>query len=187
MGVERAEDLERYRELLDNFAVQFGIGQDLKSKLSGRDFVGETLLYALTKLHQLLDMSEKHVLNWLHRVLVNKMIDAIRRERRHGVEESLDAPIRAESNDFPERLADLVEAVQPGASTRAGLQEQIARLNEEISDLPPRQQLILKMRWFDELTGAEIADSLGMTTDAVRGLLGRAMMTLRERMQCKRV
>ena len=50
-----------------------------------------------------------------------------------------------------------------------------------LADLPPRQRAAIVLRYYADLTEAQIADALGCTVGAARGLVFRAMETLRSR------
>ena len=49
------------------------------------------------------------------------------------------------------------------------------RILHAISRLPERQQMIVKMRYFENRSGEEIAQRLGITPGNVRVLLSRAI------------
>ena len=51
-------------------------------------------------------------------------------------------------------------------------------LDTALAYLPERQQKIIRMRYFEDLSGNEIADILGMTPGNVRVQLSRALDTL---------
>jgi RNA polymerase sigma-70 factor (sigma-E family) len=50
-----------------------------------------------------------------------------------------------------------------------------------LADLPPRQRAAIVLRFYADLTEAQIADSLGCSVGAARALVFRAMETLRSR------
>lgn len=58
-----------------------------------------------------------------------------------------------------------------------------ARLREIVADLPERQQVVVKLRFFFDRTPAEIQTFLGITERAYRRDLERAMRTLTERFE----
>jgi RNA polymerase sigma-70 factor (sigma-E family) len=52
-------------------------------------------------------------------------------------------------------------------------------LRQEIAQLPRRQQVVLALRYYDQLTDREIADTLGCPVGTVRSLASRALAALR--------
>ena len=57
-----------------------------------------------------------------------------------------------------------------------------AEVRRAVEDLPERQRTVVIMRNFEDMPGAEIAETLGCSHQAVRSLLCRAYATLRERL-----
>lgn len=55
-------------------------------------------------------------------------------------------------------------------------------VNRLMTTLGPREQLMIRLRFFDELTQAEIADRLGISQMHVSRLLNRSLEQLRERL-----
>jgi RNA polymerase sigma-70 factor (sigma-E family) len=96
---------------------------------------------------------------YLHRILVNA---SNRRFRRHRVAEQPGDP----PESAVEGPADLV-------GERAGL---LAALRQ----LPPRQRAVIVLRYWEDLTDAQIAAILGCSPGTVRSQLSRALAKLRE-------
>jgi RNA polymerase sigma factor (sigma-70 family) len=55
-------------------------------------------------------------------------------------------------------------------------------LRSEIVRLPRRQQAVLALRYYSDLSDKEIAESLGCSAGTVRGYAARALQSLRVRM-----
>ena len=103
------------------------------------------------------DMPEAYV----RRMLVTTAIDGGRRRRFAS------SPLDAES--LPGRLDPAVEGVAGRAALLACVRE-----------LPPSQRAVLVLRYFDDLTEAETARTLGCTVGTVKSQHSRAMARLRE-------
>ncbi len=58
--------------------------------------------------------------------------------------------------------------------------EQIARVQAAVERLPERQRVAMVLSRFEHLSYQEIADSMGLTTKAVKSLLSRARVSLRD-------
>jgi RNA polymerase sigma-70 factor (ECF subfamily) len=105
---------------------------------------------------------------WLFRILVNLWRDQLRRRRS------------------PVSLAGSLPAQQRGAvltpDRQAALSEDAGRALQALDELPGRQREVLYLSACEELTGAEIAAVLGISTDAVKANLCEARKKLRQRL-----
>lgn len=91
---------------------------------------------------------------------------------------SLDQPVRAEATSA---LGDLIpdgSEPQQAADARVTLAPVVRRLSE-------RDRRILHLRFFEDLTQAEIGEDLGVTQMQVSRLLSRILGTLREELQAE--
>jgi len=89
---------------------------------------------------------------------------------------SLDAPL----GDRPDaaRLADVLGDVDPGVEHTLDMQSVATHWDE----LPRREQRILLMRFYGDMTQAEIGEQLGISQMHVSRLLSHALSYLRERL-----
>ncbi len=115
----------------------------------------------------LLSFSEQEQAAWLQRVAHNKMVDLYRRQ--------------AYRQTLPlERGAPMLFAEdQSGPEYQAERQERYIELWEHISQLPPAQQEVLRLRFQQGLSSKEIAQRLHKSDTAIRQLLSRAVNVLR--------
>jgi RNA polymerase sigma-B factor len=86
---------------------------------------------------------------------------------------SLDAPAGGDSEG--ETLVSKLGSDDPGLADA----EHRATLSPLLATLPPREQTILQLRFFDGLTQSEIATRLGISQMHVSRLLGRSVAQLR--------
>ncbi len=108
--------------------------------------------------------SESHLLFWLRQVAVRKCIDMHRwRAKRRHV--SLD--------DWQETG----EAVEASDSLALG------RMRNLVEALPRKFRAVVILRYQEDMTPAEIAETLGWPVNTVKSRLFRALKTLRERME----
>jgi RNA polymerase sigma-B factor len=84
---------------------------------------------------------------------------------------SLDAPRPSAEHDDDWSFGDLVAAEEPGYE----LVELSESLRGTLAALPPRERLILRMRFQDDLTQAEIAERVGVSQMHVSRLLRRSL------------
>jgi len=89
---------------------------------------------------------------------------------------SLDAPLS--ERDDPAQLADVLGADDEGVEHAIDMQSVAVHWEE----LPEREQRILVMRFYGNLTQAEIGDRLGISQMHVSRLLARALAHLRSRL-----
>ncbi len=74
----------------------------------------------------------------------------------------------------------LPEIRQPGADPAGCLERQ--RMWDLIRTLPPRQRAVLVLRFYEDLTEAEIASMLGLSLGTVKSHMSRALHALRARL-----
>ncbi|MGC4192093.1 MAG: sigma-70 family RNA polymerase sigma factor [Thermomicrobiales bacterium] len=110
--------------------------------------------------------------SWLFTIAHNVVVDVHRRNRKHP---SLDQPGR---DGVP--LGESATAIDPSASPEdIALANDLGRqLRDALAHLPERQRQIVELR-LAGLTGAEIAESLGMSLSAVKSAQFRAYATMR--------
>jgi RNA polymerase sigma-70 factor (sigma-E family) len=96
---------------------------------------------------------------YLRRILINA---SNRRFRRHRV---------------AEQPGDLPETAVEGPADLVG---ERAALLAALRQLPPRQRAVIMLRYWEDLTDAQIAAALGCSPGTVRSQLSRALAKLRE-------
>ncbi|HLL64266.1 MAG TPA: RNA polymerase sigma factor SigF [Micromonosporaceae bacterium] len=89
---------------------------------------------------------------------------------------SLDAPIPGSDGAH---IADMIG----GDDSAIGLVENRLALKPLLAQLPPREQRIIALRFFDNLTQSEIAAQLGISQMHVSRLLSQSLRQLREGLQ----
>ncbi|MDQ1748127.1 MAG: hypothetical protein QOD07_2390 [Frankiaceae bacterium] len=130
--------------------------QQLHDRSLAEDVAQDTILRAL-RFWSSYD-AERPTWPWLKRIALHLCLDA-RRARSHEV--CLDAlPDRADAHDRTERLID--EITVRGA----------------MADLPERQAMALKLRYFDDHDRDASAQALGVNVNAFDQLLNRARLRL---------
>lgn len=100
---------------------------------------------------------------YVRRILVNASNDRWRRVVRHR-ERSLD-----------QEVADLVSADHAVEVAERDF------LMRALAQLPPRQRMVLVLRYFNDLPEAEIADVLGCSAGTVKSQVSRGLARLREK------
>lgn len=137
----------------------------IRSPEEAEDLLLEVFLAALEQ-DNLSAFSPEEQLAWLRRVAHNKLANVYRRESRHP-HVTLDSIVETiVGEEEPEQLALY--------------SEERKHLREAISKLPALQQHILQLRYTDGLRCREIAVLLNKREAAVRKLLSRSILFLRQ-------
>jgi len=164
----RTEKRERWmRDVLDRFErplvayVHRRIG-DLEA---ARDIVQESLL-RLCRADP--PPGEGHLRPWLYRVSRNLAIDHLRKEGRMQSLKQTDGILDASSGHAPAHGAQQAD--------------ERSRLARCVSELSPRQQEVVRLRFQDALSYREIAVVTGASVSHVGVLLHQAMSALRGRL-----
>jgi RNA polymerase sigma-70 factor (ECF subfamily) len=106
---------------------------------------------------------------WLSRIAVNLAIDRWRRNRRRA-----DTFSPLAEDDHAATLADTRRPPDDGVQAR----ETAERLRAALATLPDRQRAVVVLRHYQELSLAEIAQTLGMSLGTVKSSL-RALTRMR--------
>ncbi len=107
---------------------------------------------------------EAQISTWLYRVVRNLAIDAIRRRKTAAAEE----------------LEDDFKSNEPTPLENLSMSRGKAQISEAIQRLPERQRAAIILVHFGECTGAEAADALKVSIDALESLLARGRRRLRK-------
>jgi len=134
------------------------------SREEAEDLTLDVFTAALTN-PTLLTWSGPRQLSWLKRVASNKLVDSYRRHNRRPA---------VALDQVAETLLD-----EHGPEHVALLNEDYAQLHEQIKQLSPLQQEILRLRYGHGLHTAEIAALLNKSEQAIRQMLSRTIGLLR--------
>ena len=137
----------------------------LATVLSGSPSTAEDLVQdVLVRVHARWPQIQglEHPNAYVRRMVVNEHLSWRRRVRRTlGQLTHADETVAALGAPFDERLADQAELIA------------------EIRRLPPRQRAVVVLRYFEDLTIAEAAQTLECTESSVRSYTSRALSRLR--------
>ncbi|RJQ43851.1 MAG: sigma-70 family RNA polymerase sigma factor [Anaerolineaceae bacterium] len=105
---------------------------------------------------------------WLYRIAHN-LVANWHRDRSRKKEISIDeAPIEVQGIDLPE--SSMIKDQEIGA------------LMVYVRTLPPDRQMLLILKFLDDMTNAEIATIMGKSEGAIKSLYHRTLLQLRDRM-----
>ena len=139
------------------FAIAYGIVQN---RADAEDIVQESLVKAWKSRWKVRDPQKFPA--WLSTIVRHRARDLARKRKPEPLPENLsEMPIESTINDD-----------SLGENLRAALTE-----------LPELHRSALTLRYFEELDYAAIEQLLGLSNGALRGILGRALQTLRKRLR----
>ncbi|MFM7052342.1 MAG: RNA polymerase sigma factor [Planctomycetota bacterium] len=115
--------------------------------------------------------SERRFKPWLYTIAANKGRDFLRRQKRRRAF-SIDAPM-GENGDGA--MADLLEAPPDAPSSTLERGDEAALVKTVVEDLPSHFREILLLAYFQKLSYAQIADSLGLPLGTVKSRLHAAV------------
>jgi RNA polymerase sigma-70 factor, ECF subfamily len=107
--------------------------------------------------------SPAHVLNWLRKVVSNRCIDYARHRKLLP---------QVDLEDAPEPMAPVVVSGDPMLAKR---------LRQLVASLPPKQRMVVVLRFQEDLEPEEIARVLNMPIGTVKSQLQRSLELLREK------
>lgn len=170
-------ELGRYRAFLRMKAAR--ISPHYRGRIEASDIVQQTLMEAHKKIGQFRGGSEPEMAKWLGQMLKNNIADAIRALRRKKRDIFRERPLESgtPSSASP---ADWIASDQTTPSLQASNAEQLLKLSDAISKLPPAQQVVVILHHIQGKTLSEVAEHLDRTTSSVAGLLYRGLKRLRE-------
>ncbi|MFB7762193.1 RNA polymerase sigma factor [Streptomyces xiamenensis] len=140
--------------------------QLLGSAAEAEDAVQEALVSAWRRLPEF--RREAAFGSWMYRIVTNRCLNVLRARRPLTPLEAVAEPAAPESTASPERAA------VTGAAVHA--------LHEALSGLSPEQRACWVLREFHDLSYEDIAKTVGISQQAVRGRIFRARRALTEAM-----
>ncbi len=142
------------------------------------DIASQTFCRALQSLHSYQFRRGLSLYPWLHRIASNLVVDAVRARPAGGVL-SLDAQAADDVDAFLEYLP----ADGPSAQDLVERSEVRAAVREAIDKLPKEQGRALTLRFLGDLSIKEIAQALDRSEGAVKSLLHRALVGMRQHLK----
>jgi RNA polymerase sigma-70 factor (sigma-E family) len=170
MRTRRRDRVSVDAEFADWMAARQGALVRTAYLLTGSQHSAEDLVQAtLTKLYLSWDRisDRQHVDAYARRALVNEHRSTWRRASRR---------LEVLSDEPPETGART--EVEPDDGTR----EAVWRF---VQGLPPRQRAVIVLRYYEDLSEAEIADLLGISAGTVKSQASRALASLRDRVPAR--
>jgi RNA polymerase sigma-70 factor (ECF subfamily) len=118
---------------------------------------------------------------WLRIIAERQLMDACRkRDREHLSEKPAHSPPGVGDNSSLRGLLSLVAGDEPVPGQQAMLDEMQAEFQVALARMPENYRQVLILRYLNDLPLEEVAQKLGISEGAVRGLCHRARQHLRD-------
>lgn len=115
--------------------------------------------------------------SWVYRIAVNASIDLKRRVSTRWVA-SLDALREGETREYDGPRIDLSEDDREGPMRQAGKRELESEVQHAITRLSPKMKTITVLRYLEDLSYEQIAETLQISIGTVKSRLARAHQAL---------
>jgi RNA polymerase sigma-70 factor (ECF subfamily) len=169
---------ERYYRFVSSLA-RTRVPAHLRSKLDPEDVVQETFLKVQRAGVVLANRTDREARVFLRKVFTTTLLDQVRifdrSRRRAALERSIDVGFDRSSRCVEDWLA----ASQTSPSQGAARNEQSLRLSGALASLPSNQREAVELRYLKRCSLEETAQSMGITSGAVAGLVRRGLDALR--------
>lgn len=195
LGAARAGDLaslgpllECYRSYLLSWAYE-QLDPRLQVRCSASDVVQETFLEAFRDFAGFQGAARPEFLAWLRRIMINNLLRAA--EKHRGAQlRSVNRELRPDCLDAvaaPSGAVLQATLANSGPSPRSKVSglEQSEILFSTLAELSPDHRQVLVLRHLQGLPFKDVAQQMGRTSVAARGLWVRAMDELRRRLKHK--
>lgn len=157
-----ADLLKRYRKPVYHLVLKM-----VKNPYDAEDLTIESFSKAFKNLHKF--NPEFTFSTWLFRIATNNCIDFIRKKRVNTM--SIDNPYKDDDGD---EVAMDIRDHSLNPQEEAIRQQKIDLIQTIVTKLPAKYQVLVKMRYFGELSYEEIADQLDAPLGTVKAQLHRA-------------
>jgi RNA polymerase sigma-70 factor (ECF subfamily) len=172
--VTRHEQLLRY--------IERSLPANLQAKVSAEDLLQLTYLQVFKSITSFEPKGPGAFFAWLKTIASRKLIDAtrsIKHEKRVG-----QSPVAgSESQSSYDTFINKVAQTGAGAGTIAMTDELRGAFHVALANLPENYRTVVQLRYLDDLSLEEVAQQLGVTTGAARGLCHRARQAVRDEIQ----
>lgn len=169
--------LARHRDRLRRM-VALRFDPRLASRADPSDVIQEALAAASRRLADYARERPVPFYPWLRQFAVDRLADLHRRHLRAGRRSVL----REEWDDLPDgsaqELAARLAGIAPGPSELLQKAERRERVRAALLLLPAADRDVLALRYLEELSAAEVAAVLGLTEDAAKKRVVRALARL---------
>ncbi len=159
---------EGFRQLVIRY--QQRLYQVIRRQMTCHEDADDVLQNTFIKIFRHLDGFEQRseLFTWMYRIAVHEISNHHRRRKRSRTEE-LNVEDRGEADSYinTESLPQLLESI--------------------VNTLPERQQMVFRMRYYDELSYKEMAQLLDLTEGALKASYHHAVRKIEEELKAKQI
>lgn len=158
-----------------HFFISGRISADLQGIVRADDILQQAFVRVANSIGTFEPRSESSFCSWLKTIVANLVRDAERRRFREKRARRIDGS----SQDAGLGLAELAACEGTSPSSRASRNESLHRMRVAMASLPSEQRNVIQKYYLDGDSLAEIAQEMGRTKGAVRGICYRARQNMR--------
>ena len=162
--------LDKYHNPIINFVYRF-----IGNKQESEDLAQEVFLRVYRSSQNYKPKAKFST--WIYRIAKNLVLNELRRRRTHNVS-SLDEMVSFEEEELPKQISNN----KPSALVELEKKDLTVAVRKAIDSLPANQKMAVVLKRYDELPYVEIAKILGCSVSAVKSLLNRAKVSLKEKL-----
>jgi RNA polymerase sigma-70 factor (ECF subfamily) len=155
------------------------LAADLQAKGGASDLVQQTMCDAVRDFGQFVGESDGELEAWLHRLLLNNLVDFTRLYRETGKREiGREVPLKSDSSS-----GGLAAGLAGQGASPSGVainHEKAAAIRQALERLPENYSRVIKLRYEEERTFEEIGQMMDLTPNAARKLWARALKRLQQ-------
>lgn len=173
------EALEQFRSYLYLLA-RANLRPHATPGIEASDLVQQTLMDAHAKRDQFRGDGEAQLACWLRKILAHNLADALKHQGRAKRDAARQRSLEAAIDESFSRADDWLAASQSSPSEQFTRKEDLLRLTEAMSKLPPAQQDAIVLHHLQGRTLSASAAEMGRSEAAVAGLLHRGLKRLHQ-------
>lgn len=170
--------IAKYRPQLLQLASRL-VSRDMQARVDPSDMVQETLLAASQSLPNQTEPSIP-ILVWLYKLLKQRIIDAKRKHLLSTKRSVNHEQFFRSSSSYQFVLDNFPAQYQARPESEFSAKTRLQNLETALQSLEPETQNLLRQRYFESLTLAEIAERLGLSLSAVKMRHLRAIQELQK-------
>ena len=163
-------------------AVRIRLGAELRGKVESWDILQDAMFASLKNVQAFNYDGEGAFLNWLSKIVENRIRDHIDFQRAEKRDHRREKPLgRSDGDSVP--LIDVEASGLPSPSRILALREDLSLLETALDRLTPEIRELIVATKLEGRSYTEIAQSQGKSPDAVRMQVNRALVALTKQFQ----
>lgn len=165
---ETSDKEEGFRQLVIKY--QQRLYEVIRRKTTSHEDADDVLQNTFLKVFRHIKSFEgrSELYTWLYRIACNEVIDFQKRQSRI-------------------KTSEIDHQVSPKADSFVDIDDVIQSLNNAVAKLPDRQQMVFRMRYYDELSYKEMSELLQLTEGALKASFHHAVRKIEEEFRTKQI